>query len=162
MRQERWGHGKTYSKNHRYHAQWNRCEKWTGDRVKTILRSGCACGILTGCQHWLLTRVCLAAHADVSVVGHLGGLVVGGLILLRDLGVLLRQEGHSLSQVAIAHLRQERREVRLWGSTSEVSKWLIIKSQIVFLDSAHGWLILVQVRTDKKFQSKLNFHQRTL
>jgi len=51
-----------------------------------------------------LTGVRLAAHADVAVVGHLGRLVVRGLVLLRHLGVLLRQEGHRLRQVSIAHL----------------------------------------------------------
>ena len=55
----------------------------------------------------MLTGVCLAAHADVPVVGHLRGLVVGGLILLGDLGVLLRQKGHCLGQVSIAHLQRE-------------------------------------------------------
>lgn len=52
----------------------------------------------------MLTCVCLAAHADISVTGHLGCLVVGCLILLRNLSVLLRQKGHSFSQVSIAHL----------------------------------------------------------
>lgn len=51
------------------------------------------------------TCVRLAAHADVSVVAcDLRSLVVGRLVQVRDLGVLLGQKGHCLSQVTIADL----------------------------------------------------------
>lgn len=50
------------------------------------------------------TCVRLAAHADVSVVANLCRLVVRRLTHIRDLGVLLSQKGHSLSQVTIADL----------------------------------------------------------
>lgn len=55
----------------------------------------------------VLTCVGLAAHADISVAGHLRSLVVGCLILLWNLGILLCQKGHSLGQVSIAHLQQQ-------------------------------------------------------
>ena len=52
-----------------------------------------------------LTCVSLAAHADVSVAGELGGLVAAALILMGHLGVLLRQERHSFGHVSIASLQ---------------------------------------------------------
>lgn len=54
-----------------------------------------------------LTCVCLAAHADVSVTGELGPLVVAALVLIGHLDVLLSQKGHSFGHVSIADLQQQ-------------------------------------------------------